>query len=47
MTDWNNAPKIAGEMFDQSKRLASSNASRIAESNENIRRCPSNRAPLT
>ena len=33
MTDWNSAPKIAGEIFDQSKRQAAHSAWRMAALN--------------
>ena len=47
MTDWNSAPKIAGEMFDQSKRQASSSAARMVALNGGMRSGPSNNLPLT
>ena len=48
MTDWNSAPNMAGEIFDQSNRQASNKRfSHGRASNEGIRRAPANRSPLT
>ena len=47
MTDWNRAPKIAGDIFDQSNRHASSTDCRIAVLNDGMRNEPANRSPFT